>query len=345
MNQLVRKFWPAATATRILIVVAALLIVGTILSWLGWDWLRYQQPMAASNGETARNVGFLIAGGLALVFAVWRAIVAERQAKASQGQTETAQQGLLNERYQRGAEMLGSEVLAVRLGAIYALQQLAEEYAEQYQVQILRLFCAFVRDPDGDLERRARRSVIPSEVLRHSLRLDVQACVEGISRILDASTDDERERFLYVDLRGAVLNGVRLEDGDLSGVDLSDAELFRADLENTNLWGAQLRRTRLQDSNLRGANLSSATISSATLTDTDLLGAKLDRATIFGSDLGGATFYEASLAGTVFSNTAITQSQLDQAQANPQNPPTFLTEPIDPSTDRPLSWFGEPLHG
>ena len=43
--------------------------------------------------------------------------------------------------------MLGSEVLSVRLGGIYALQRLAEEWPDQYHIQIMRLFCAFVRLP------------------------------------------------------------------------------------------------------------------------------------------------------------------------------------------------------
>ena len=53
-----------------------------------------------------------------MLLAVWRSIVAERQA-------DTAQQSLLNERYQKGAEMLGNEVLSVRMGGIYALGRLA----------------------------------------------------------------------------------------------------------------------------------------------------------------------------------------------------------------------------
>ena len=56
------------------------------------------------------------AGLIALPLALWRGHVAEQQANA-------AQQSLRNERYQKGAEMLGSEVLSVRLGGIYGLQQ------------------------------------------------------------------------------------------------------------------------------------------------------------------------------------------------------------------------------
>ena len=79
-----------------------------------------------------RNFGLVIAAGIALWFAKKRIAVSDRQA-------ETAQRGLLNERYQKGAEMLGSKVLSVRLGGIYALHRLAEDEPEQYHVQIMRL--------------------------------------------------------------------------------------------------------------------------------------------------------------------------------------------------------------
>ena len=85
-------------------------------------------------------MSFVIGGIVALFFALWRGRLAERQAS-------TGQQGLLNERYQKGAEMLGSGVLSVRMGGIYALQRLAEEHPKEYAIQILGLFCAFVRHP------------------------------------------------------------------------------------------------------------------------------------------------------------------------------------------------------
>ena len=68
-----------------------------------WDWLSIE-----SNGSTIRNIVLAAAAIIALPLAIWRSTVAERQAK-------TAQRSLLNERYLKGAEMLGSEVLSVRL--------------------------------------------------------------------------------------------------------------------------------------------------------------------------------------------------------------------------------------
>ena len=66
------------------------------------------------------------------MLAIWRSTVAERQ-------SATAQQGLLNERYQKGAEMLGSDVLSVRLGGIYALERLAAEDPNQYHILVMKL--------------------------------------------------------------------------------------------------------------------------------------------------------------------------------------------------------------
>ena len=117
----------------------AVTVVAVALLVMFWGWM--------SNGEsgstTIRNVALVLAGLVALPLAAWRGIVADRQAV-------TAQQGLLNERYQKAAEMLGNEVLSVRLAGIFALQRLATEHPGQYHVQVMRLFCAFIRLPTRD---------------------------------------------------------------------------------------------------------------------------------------------------------------------------------------------------
>ena len=101
-----------------------------------WDSLNVNE----SSSATIRNLTLVVSVVIALPLAIWRSVVAARQA-------ETAYHGLLNERYQKGSEMLGSNVLSVRLGGIFALRRLAEEHPEEYHVQIMRLFCAFVRHP------------------------------------------------------------------------------------------------------------------------------------------------------------------------------------------------------
>ena len=134
----------------ILALVVLLVVCGVVLSFVFWDWLTNGE----SGSSTIRNLGLVLAGIIALPLAIWRGVVADRQASAAQRQAETAleqadtaQRGLLNERYQQGAEMLGSGVLAVRLAGVYALERLAKESPCEYHVQIMKLFCEFVRDP------------------------------------------------------------------------------------------------------------------------------------------------------------------------------------------------------
>lgn len=338
--------------------------IGFWLARCFWWWLHPTGAADVSNSDTLRNVGLLIGGVIAFLFGVWRAWVAERQADAAQGQAaaarrqvdavqvqveatqrqaETAQQSLLNERYQRGAEMLASSVLHARLGGIYALQRLVEEAPEQYHVQILLLYCAFARDPDGDQSQLVDDGVDPDGVLWHSLRLDVQAAVEGVSRVLKESNYSRGDFEFDVDLRRARLNGIRLERGNLSGVDLSHAQLIRADLESTELRGANLLRAQLLGSNLRGADLSGCVTYRTDFSKAVLDNARLDGGLFLDCNLEQATFLEASVAATRFSDTPITQHQLDQTRVSPFDPPIFMTDPVDPQTGRPLNFHGEPL--
>ena len=118
-------------------VCGGLVIIGLIsVVVVYWDWF--------SGGEagstTLRNLGLMVAGVIALWFAYWRSCVADRQA-------ETSHRSLLNERYQKGAEMLGDKALSVRLGGIYALQCLSQEDPKQYRDQIVGLLSTFVSDP------------------------------------------------------------------------------------------------------------------------------------------------------------------------------------------------------
>ncbi len=87
-----------------------------------------------------RNLALIAGFVIGIPLAVWRSWTADRQA-------ETAERGLRNERYQQGAEMLGSKTLSVRLGGIYALERLAQDHPDDYHGQIIDLFSAFVRRP------------------------------------------------------------------------------------------------------------------------------------------------------------------------------------------------------
>ena len=199
--------------------------------------------MTESGSTIIRNLGLVIGGLIAIGFGIWRGVVAGRQAK-------TSQRGLLNERYQKGAEMLGSEVLSVRMGGIYALQRLAEDEPEQYHVQIMRLFCAFVRHPTKD-EEAGSRSI-------SGVREDVQAVMTVIGTRSDADIELEVKEQFNLDLTWANLTGVSMLraipiSANLAGANLAGASMLRAKLFFTNL-----SRVLLDSTDLTGAALSGA---------------------------------------------------------------------------------------
>ena len=140
--------------TVVHIVAVVLLVCGAMMVYWYWEWFVMGTEGRETGSTTARNLGLVAGGVIAIWVAIWRGVVADRQAqssldqaKAAQDQAKTSQRGLLNERYQKGAEMLGSKVLSVRLGGIYALQRLAQEDPEQYRDQIVGLLDIFVNDP------------------------------------------------------------------------------------------------------------------------------------------------------------------------------------------------------
>lgn len=92
-------------------------------------WLIGQEE---SGAVAIRNLVLAMAALVALPTALWRTLVAQKQAETAQRQSLTAQAGVRTTRYYNGASMLGNKELTVRLGGIYALRQLAEEDPEEY---------------------------------------------------------------------------------------------------------------------------------------------------------------------------------------------------------------------
>ena len=276
-----------------------------------------------SNWESwstiVRNYGLVIAAVIALPLAIWRSFVATRQA-------ETAQRSLLNERYQKGAEMLGSEGLSVRLGGIYALWRLAEEYPEEYYILTMHLFCAFVRDPtrkaveagliDGGLFTSDAEFTSGEEEADEEdgiarpprVRDDVQAIIDLIRKRSEKHITVEREADFRLDLRAA-----KLRFASLASMSLARTLLVKADLSNAILNGTILS----------GANLYNAVLSGANLEDVNLRGAILK----------GADLSEANLKNC----KGLTREQLDGAVA-PDAPPPNLTGVVDVNTGEPLVW-------
>ena len=342
-------FWFAFSAV-------VFLVVGIVSSVVFWGWLHPKDSQTASNSETVRNLGILIGGVLAFVFALWRGWVAERQAAAAQRQVEialqqaataqrhaeiarqqasTSERGLLNERYQNGAEMLGSDVLSVRLGGIYALQHLAAEHSDQYHVQIMRLFCAFVRNPKADIGM--------ADDPKAPVREDVQAVMDAIGTRSEHHLQIEQKAKYRLNLCKINLRHVSLTGANLRRADFSGSILAESWMDGANLSSVKLDHIDLSGADLTSANLSCADLTHADLSCADFTIGDLSSAILKNADLSGADLTSAKLSGTEFSfygeNPArgLTQSQLDNAWPQPDNSPN-LEGVVDAETGRLLVW-------
>ena len=322
---------------------------GGFWGWLeiAWGWLRKTPNGYESASTTIRNLGLFLAAPFALWFAYWRARVADRQAKAaqeqvatSQRQVETSQYSLLNERYQKGAEMLGSGVLSVRLGGIYGLARLAREHPDEYHVELMRLLCAFVRNPPSiKMESEdAKREIEKVGEKKSELRPDIQAAMTAIGERNESRIALERQVHFRLDLRTANLSGLILPNSNLSyvllaGADLSNSLLGGGNLSSVELTRANLKNVHLHLANLRGAWLNEIDLSNAKFWNTNLSSAQLWRA-----NLSNAILDKTNLSNV----TGLTQAQLNEAIADPSSPPN-LDDAFDAETGEQLVWNSGPL--
>ena len=321
--------------------IVAVLVIGLVLSWRSWEELQGDQD---SLSTTIRNLGLVIGGIIAILLAVWRSVVASSQA-------DTAQQGLLNERYQKGAEMLGSNVLSVRLGGIYALERLAAEHPKRYHIQVMNLFCSYVRNPTKSTDEGRQATLVTEpagkEGRQHEsaqMREDIQAVMAAIGDRGEIGIAIERREEFTLDLHGADLSFARLSGANLAGADLSLANLRHASFFDTTPSGPDLStpipsgpnqpqaRIGIPGSSIpldfagvesRQANLSGSILSGADLSDAFLLGADLSGAQLVKANLSNgklirvnlrkAVLLSADLAGAFLLEADLAGAQLAHA--------------------------------
>ncbi len=313
-----RGFWIIVS-----MIVASIGVVPVVVLW---DSLAEFESASA----TIRNVGLVIAGLIALPLAVWRALVADRQASAAQQQASSALNSMLNDRYQRGADMLGSEAISVRTGGIYTLRNLSEKYPNAYHLQVMRVFCAFVRHPTKD---ESIEFGTDSEEKREqkTLRADVQDIMQAIgSRSLASISLERKEKFILY-LRGADMSHLQIRAARLSGAWLTKADLSGSVMPYADLSGARLRQVDLSRVQLRHADLSGAKFWGANLSDAILYNANLSGADLCGVEADSPLYKEPA--------HGLTQAQIDEAWADSGNPPK-LHGVLDAETGKQLIWRG-----
>nr|VFJ69902.1 MAG: Pentapeptide repeat-containing protein [Candidatus Kentron sp. FW] len=279
-------------------IMAAGLLLLTELTIKDWPWTSLSALTAAPS---------------LVITWYWRTIHKQKE-------LDTAEQGLLTERFTRAIELLGNKNLQVCLGGIYALERIAKD-SEQDHWTVMETLCAFVREntkeakvADPGNNKSSSASVERGGSAFEQPDIAVQAALTVIGRRGKERRDREREKDKRLDLKST-----HLERADLRRVHLEKADLRRAHLKETNLADAHLDeahlwRTHLEEARLGGAHLKEARFWGAHLEKANLVGAYLQKADFRDAYLDGTYLDEAHLEGAklLFAKGLI-QSQIDAA--------------------------------
>lgn len=335
----IRRLW------LIWLIVAGVLIVGAILwaavvepAWLLPDTRGLSAADRVKAQTDFRNTLVTMLGGLAvLAGAVVGGLTLRETGRQNRAVLELQRRGQVTERFTTAIGQLGQrgdETLDVRIGAVYALEQIARDSAELHW-PVMEVLTAYLRE-----HAPAKRDA--DDVFRQRLLADHQAIAtvlgrrkvrqDAVGQRLDLlQTDLHQANLGSANLRGANLHGANLHGANLGGANLRAANLHAADLgeailgranlnganlAGANLKGANLNEASLTDTNLNGANLGQASLRKADLSDAnlqvaDLRGSSLVAANLSGADLGGAHLGEANLRDAI----GLTAMQLENASS------------------------------
>jgi hypothetical protein len=223
-----------------------------------------------------------------------------RTLRISQETLRVTQEGQITERFTKAIEQLGDkEHLMVRLGGIYALEQIARD-SKSHHWAVMEVLTAFVREPALATAWHIGKPPPDIQAILTVIGRRTRTFGNGEALVLDLS---------YTYLRYANLVRAHLEGAFLRGAQLKGAGLMGAQLEGAGLMGAQLEGAGLMEAQLEGADLMGAQLEGA-----DLRGAQLERTILRQTDL------------TKVRN--LTQAQIDRACTDEHTKlPEGLTRP------------------
>lgn len=328
---------------------AGLLAVAAVtLAWLLVDFFA---ALARPEGhDDVRNIGLTIAALIGFPLLIWRAIVAQQQAR-------TAQENLITSLINKAVEGLGAEKtvkekgkeqthpnIEVRIGAIYQLERIAHTQAHsgtdkgaRDHIRIMEILCAYIRENapaakavDLNLGAWPEPPEVPTpDTLReweasHIERRDDLA--ERINRIREGHRPRSDIQTALTVLRRRDTRQIRMET-EASGpgwdvgypIDLIRACLQAANFRKGQFGAAYLSKARLEGAYLTEAQFERAHLDEARLDWAGLSGANLTDANLTKARLERANLKSARLDGANLGEARLQGADLTEAQVRGTN--------------------------
>ncbi|QXT29351.1 pentapeptide repeat-containing protein [Rothia dentocariosa] len=310
------------------------LIAVALLGGLGAFWIPFRLPQPFSKGDsisTLRQSILAATGGILAILTLWENRRKNIQEKEKNDQDHTRQvHAERRSRYAKAIEQLADEKAPIRLGGIYTLVKLVDEWLadektlpneeerrEEGQV-IVNSLCAYIRSP-FDLVPKAE--VLSQDQTPENYEGGDQQFVKDRARF----REEQEIRHIILSEIKKRLNGDKVKNKEITQItpgtwsyfeyNFSDAHFFYAVNFNNSYFGASLNflgATFTGYVNFSGATFTQVIFSGATFTRrTDFSGATFTRRTDFSgatftrrTDFSGATFTQVIFFGATFTHDA-----------------------------------------
>jgi uncharacterized protein YjbI with pentapeptide repeats len=262
-------------------------------------------------------------GGLAISITAW---VGYQNLRLGEKNLKISEDKQVTERFSQSIEHLGSDKIDVRLGGIYALEQIAID-SSKYHWTVVEILSAFIREKcpldalatptvnSGKISLQEQSEQKTSVLTHKKVGVDIQAAVTVLGR----RKVEQDPQGKSIDLRSVNIPMIEIEKANLSGANLYQANLYQANLVNANLSGANLNQANLDQANLSGANLNQASLDQANLNQANLRQANLRQASLVNADLYRADLYRAYLVEAYLVGAKLIRSQLTEADLTKAN--------------------------
>ena len=252
------------------------------------DWLSW--AFWAQHHESIRDLLITAAALVGIPFVIWREWLHYGQTKAALRQADTAQyrhwaqvqadqERRITDNFTRAAELLGSDKLATRLGAIYALERIARE-SENDHWPIMETLIAYAHEHAPWPPKRKGELSGEGVNERAQPATDVQAILTVIGRRRrEYEGPGQHLDLSEMDLRGCFLPRAHLQNVGFIETHLEHAYLDGAYLTGAILLNAHLQGAKLMHAHVKGALLEGAHLEGAWLVASDLSQEQFDSAT------------------------------------------------------------------
>ncbi len=155
----------------------------------------------------------------------------------------------VTERFSKAIEHLGSDKIDIRLGGIYALEQIAKDSPQNYHWTIVEILSAFIREKQSrDLLAQSDDELgsLPSPHPIFKVPVDVHTALTVLGN-RNIKKDPEGK---VIDLKRVILTRVDIQKSKFPKADFSGAYL-----QNANLDGANFSEAILKGANLLGSSI------------------------------------------------------------------------------------------